>query len=43
MSLMFGFYGVGGQHIRFNIMGLGRYHRLSNPECTAKENFVSKN
>ena len=43
MSLMFGFYGVGGQYIRFNIMGLGRYHRLSNPECTAKENFVSKN
>ena len=43
MSRMFGFYGVGGQYIRFKIMGLGRYHRLSNPECTAKENFVSKN
>ena len=32
-----------GTQSRFNIMGLGRYHSLSNPECTAKENFVSKN
>lgn len=40
-TLLFGFYGSGGQYIRFNIMGLGQYHRLSNPECTAKEHFVS--
>ena len=35
--------GEKGSLSRFNIMGLGRYNNLANPDCSVKENFVSRN
>lgn len=40
-SLLFMFHGENAKYYRFNIMGVGQFRRLSNPECTAKEHFVS--
>ena len=40
-SLYFVSTGKKGTRSRFNILGLGRYSELANPECTAQEGFVS--
>ena len=42
-SLLFVTYGEAGAQSRFNIVGLGRYQQLSDPECSVQENFVSEN
>ncbi len=39
-SLYFISTGKKGTQSKFNIMGLGQYSELANPECSAKENFV---
>lgn len=40
-SLYFVSTGKKGTRSKFNILGLGRYSELANPECTAQESFVS--
>ena len=42
-ALFFMTYGERGTRSRFNIVGLGRYQQISNPECSIRENFVSGN